>query len=1171
MPVVDVDYLIIGAGLAGLTVHHFLEGAARIAIVDPRPGRYKLGESLVPEHFRDPALEPLLNEVQRLPSASPKRGSIYVGDDSVAAFPLPPADYPNAVHLRREELETRMAALWKTPIERERVNRVDLDQGLVHTNVRTWRVARQIIDCSGPARIVARARGDDHELWPSFSSWMYFDIRRVDEEKFAESLRKTGRSYARFDAGVGRRLPAAEYDGWSPSNCTIVNRTGDGKFAWQIPLYQKSVLSFGVTSRHGPISREDLLEMARTSIAGCYDVSPRPFDGSSEYNRFHVYNHFSRSATQVASQRWILVGDAASFGEPIYATGTAVAVNQALFIARSLRDGGWTRDKAEDYAARWQRLVGGSLQARRYFFQPPDRDESAAGNGLFHDRGLEGTPFQLTMANNYGLILAGLKEFVSVDEAFGSKFRGTAEDFQRASQSVLALLAGVPGGLGRWTMRSAYDSQNGLQIEWSHVSLPDLVVRVEVIVPGRRYFSEEDGLGLAYMSLPDRPYPLVPDLVQLLETITNSLRERRISWAELLHIGRSAERRLAGLFQEGMRLQLDAFRPQRWSDRLPGTAALIEIDDVRSGNPIGSLLFSPASAETPDEALTGNGLVCDVRLYRGMEASEPVLVDAARALLSVATPADTADMDTFERRARETLPTEGATWAISRAPLAAALEEPPIAAQYRRPSDGTSFWVMAQARRDPRAHEAPFVRTRYVDLDYFLGLRDPEEGALRAAASILDQVRAVAAEAGTLPEALATCHTALAEPQLVPAGWERVAVRRMAPNRWAYDPIDSVDWDTPIEPEPNGRMGWPAGTSVEAPVSRTLPGLSADVAAEFVHVVQLAGVHMEQLEASIRFDGARVVRGGRMMIQRAPSQLAAELSVVLGIQQAKEMGRIGQIADAEGVLSIVGWDFSTSHAIVKLYVNASDAAETVRTRLAGKLGLAALLPPNMGPPHVFGFNFHATGCETKAYWQSSGVETNVTRFGPQAVSLASQFGAVCAGSVVSFDLTPGGFEPRAFFVATRHSGGVHARALCGQLTGWSDGAVDAALPFMPGPLRSIGVSFRDPRSWTAYFRPRVNDGEQLVLLSPTVCLRNGQAEIGLFVEPVSEGGRAATRTSRHALSYRIREGAISGPAIDSVLQWATQRVEIAEREDAPLASLLTAPPAPWMLVQPSGW
>lgn len=527
----EVDYLIIGAGMAGLTLRHALT-SGRVALLDAHPFRYKLGESLIPEHFRDPASDDVRARLSRLPSYSPKYGSMYIGPDGVAAFPLSPEDYSYAGHLRREELEALMAETWGVEIVRERVQSYDPETNVVRTDQRTWRVARQVIDCSGVARVLARAMKMERELWRSFASWMYLDIRAVRDERFGDFLRDTGRAYARFDPGVGQRLPRREYDGWAPSNCTIVWRVRDGMFAWQIPLYDKSVLSFGVTSRHGPVSREDLLAFAAKNAAPCYDLDPRPFDGSSDYNRFHVYNRFSREAEQVASDRWILVGDAGFFGEPIYATGTAMAVNEALRVARALNETGWTEAARQDYVARCALARGASLEARRYFFAPEGEPAAELGR-RYEDRGREGTPFQLTMANNYARILDGVKAIVPVEDAFASGHAASREAHEAFAAAAAALLAGRDGA-DAWSVRVAYPARGGVQLALAHDAQPELTVRVERARGDGRYYRAASGLGLAYMSLPDGPYPHTPASRALMSSLGASLDDAAPVWGRLL-------------------------------------------------------------------------------------------------------------------------------------------------------------------------------------------------------------------------------------------------------------------------------------------------------------------------------------------------------------------------------------------------------------------------------------------------------------------------------------------------------------------------------------------------------------------------------------------------------------------------------------------------------------
>lgn len=500
-----VDYLIIGAGLAGLTLYRFLDSDSK-AIVDAHPARYKLGESLIPEHFRDPALAPLLAKARALPSYSPKCGSMFIGPDSIAAFPLAPDDLGLAMHVRREELERLMIDEWKVPVREERVIDVDVVARTVTTTSRTYRVRRQILDCSGPVRVVARSLGRVQELWRSWASWIYYDIVGVDDARFSRWLRESKVGYSRYDPGLGHPLEAVEDPGWRSCDCTVVAQVQPGSFAWQIPLYRRSILSFGVTSRLGPVSLDALREAGSRLIAPHYEVRPRPLDRSSEYNRFHVGNRFSNRSLDAATLDWILVGDAGFFGEPIYATGTAVAVNQALYVARALNDGGWDEHKLADYTERCGRVIAASTEARRYFFEPSE-ELSVERQRLFRERGIVGTPFQLTMANNYGRILQGLLNLF--DDAgdgrdFGSVFESTDSEQQRLTAAFVEWL----GAVSPWSVRTAYRANGGLQVAFTHATKPELTARIAPIVPDARAYRVVGPFALTYRSTRTGDYPL---------------------------------------------------------------------------------------------------------------------------------------------------------------------------------------------------------------------------------------------------------------------------------------------------------------------------------------------------------------------------------------------------------------------------------------------------------------------------------------------------------------------------------------------------------------------------------------------------------------------------------------------------------------------------------------
>src|SRR4051812_13454317 len=98
-----VDYVILGGGLAGMTLRHVLGEDASAVVIDPSPGRYKIGESLIPQHFVEPEVRPLFDIVRELPSATPKDGTLFIEDGSVGEFePFKEAEF--TIHVARQEL-----------------------------------------------------------------------------------------------------------------------------------------------------------------------------------------------------------------------------------------------------------------------------------------------------------------------------------------------------------------------------------------------------------------------------------------------------------------------------------------------------------------------------------------------------------------------------------------------------------------------------------------------------------------------------------------------------------------------------------------------------------------------------------------------------------------------------------------------------------------------------------------------------------------------------------------------------------------------------------------------------------------------------------------------------------------------------------------------------------
>lgn len=536
MAQIDTDYLIIGAGLAGLTFYHFL-GSASAVVLDPHPFGFKLGESVIPEQFSHPDLRPLLDLARQLPSFSPKLGSLYIGHDSVASFPLSLADADRAMHVARDELDPLAAKLWQVPIVREKVTQIDVDRGQVTTNVHTYRVKKLIVDCSGPARLLSRSLGNDIELWPSFSSWCYFDITKKDDDAFYTWLQATQRSIKQVDPWLVRFMNAGEMPGWRPSACTTVARAGDGKFAWQIPLFDGELLSFGVTSRHKKIDRTELHAIAQQYMAPHFQVQPRSLDGNVAYDRFHTFNRFSHYAKEVAADNWLILGDSALFGEPIYATGTALAVNMAISAAALINDGGWNAAKAKVWSGLCATAREASTAARAYFFDPTAATKVSDSVGAeFDQHGLTASVFQHTMARNYATILASVKSFQSESSDFASMWQGDATSHLACLQSVQALLS--TSDLGNWHLVSTANTGQGLQIHAEHPACPPLLLRIAQEQPDARCWAQEAGLGITYSNLPTGKYPLGDEAKQLLKAVLGAISLNPSAW--LLAVGHQA-------------------------------------------------------------------------------------------------------------------------------------------------------------------------------------------------------------------------------------------------------------------------------------------------------------------------------------------------------------------------------------------------------------------------------------------------------------------------------------------------------------------------------------------------------------------------------------------------------------------------------------------------------
>jgi hypothetical protein len=341
-------------------------------------------------------------------------------------------------------------------------------------------------------------------------------------------------------------------------------------------------------------------------------------------------------------------------------------------------------------------------------------------------------------------------------------------------------------------------------------------------------------------------------------------------------------------------------------------------------------------------------------------------------------------------------------------------------------------------------------------------------------------------------------------------------------------------------------------------------------------VLENGGVSPDQLEASVRHRPPTGLSGRRVMIELAAANLLDPLAASLGVAPGEGAAALVAAAKETGLPVILGWDGRAEGPWLKIYLNGSDASDSLRRRasdLAGFCDVSAL----PGVPHILAMNVGRGGLERKAYFQRSDAMESAARHGPSAIALARDAleRELCAGAVECWDLGAAP-APRAWFVALRDEHGVPADALLATLEGFAPERVAEELPFERGHCRSVGVpaGASSVSHWTAYFKPRAQ-GVPLFCLAPIASFRAAGDELSVHVAPVEHTKRAYARTKRWAVSFRARQGRPAGPDAERLMNWVVQRVaeaDSAEREQqglayAELAEALANPPPPWARVE----
>ncbi len=295
------------------------------------------------------------------------------------------------------------------------------------------------------------------------------------------------------------------------------------------------------------------------------------------------------------------------------------------------------------------------------------------------------------------------------------------------------------------------------------------------------------------------------------------------------------------------------------------------------------------------------------------------------------------------------------------------------------------------------------------------------------------------------------------------------------------------------------------------------------------------------LEASVRIDAKGVVRGGRMMLERARAATGEAIAAGLGLPWTDEARALTACCASLGLPLIVGWDVSGAAPLYKLYANASDASAAQRETLHARLGIAGA--PLRG--QILGLNVGEASA-IKLYVQRP-TAAELPEGAPMPAALRD---AVGAAWVASFDVAGAEVTPRAIFVATLHDQERSVLEALEALSGRRWPELRPAFPFEPGPLRQLGWSTEG--SVTAYAKRR-GAAAPVHALAPMAIFRRGEVEVGLYVTPSVDTPRAFLRTAAQALTFRTRQGTPEEASLEALGRWAAARLEAEEPLDAPPA------------------
>jgi flavin-dependent dehydrogenase len=367
---VECDVLVVGGGPAGSTAATLLarKGWSVIQVERDRHPRFHIGESLLPMNL------PIFERLGVMDAVS-AIGVKKLGADF-------PSGCPKGYNVFRFE-----RALNRTMPYAYQVSRQDLDQLLFRNSAsagaRTLENTRVTAVEFAGERVLARAEGSEREPI-QFSARYVVDASGRDtllgarlHLKRKHSKHQSAAIFAHF-RGVERR------SGEDEGNISVY-RFEHG-WVWMIPL-RDELMSIGAVCsplylKQRQSSNAEFLMHTLRSIP----QAAGRMQHASIVGNLHVTGNYSYECSAMTGHRWIMVGDAYAFLDPIFSSGVYLAMNSAELasevIDSALRDPASERKGQQRYEAEIRRglktfswfIYRFTSPAMRYLFANPRND-----------------------------------------------------------------------------------------------------------------------------------------------------------------------------------------------------------------------------------------------------------------------------------------------------------------------------------------------------------------------------------------------------------------------------------------------------------------------------------------------------------------------------------------------------------------------------------------------------------------------------------------------------------------------------------------------------------------------------------------------------------------------------------------------------------------------------